>query len=272
MEIPWEVIQIQRKEVINVKGIYKFTNKINGKVYIGQSVNLKNRYLAHKNSYNNSNCSGYNTLFYQALRKYGWENFDYEILIEDDNLTVDELNELEKQYIKQYDSFRNNGYNLTIGGKDIHNLEQKALTKEDVLKIKNLLINSNLNFKQISELFPQLSKDSNTISMINQGQTWFDVGPNNYPLRSKDDINKNAFRGSNNASAKLNENDVMTIRQLYITLTINEIYEQYKDKISYSEIRKIIYGSTFSHLPIYKKREKKWYLNKTCIDYPRIEE
>lgn len=45
-----------------MKGIYKFTNLINGKVYIGQSVNLESTYKAHLS---------YTSLFYKALRKYG---------------------------------------------------------------------------------------------------------------------------------------------------------------------------------------------------------
>ena len=64
-----------------MKGIYKFTNKINGKSYIGQSVQLETRYNSHKRNYNNSNLSVYNSKFYRAIRKYGFENFDYEILI-----------------------------------------------------------------------------------------------------------------------------------------------------------------------------------------------
>ena len=50
------------------------------------------------------------------------------------------------------------------------------------------------------------------------------------------------------------------------------LYEIYKDKCSFSEMKKICYGSQFQHLPIYKKRQKQWILNGTCIDYPRLEE
>ena len=54
-----------------MKGIYKFTNLINGEVYIGQSVNLEARYKAHLRNYNNVNHLSYTSLFYKALRKYG---------------------------------------------------------------------------------------------------------------------------------------------------------------------------------------------------------
>lgn len=46
-----------------MKGIYKFTNKINNKVYIGKSQNLLQRYQSHKRNYNNSKLQDYNTKF-----------------------------------------------------------------------------------------------------------------------------------------------------------------------------------------------------------------
>jgi len=91
-------------------GIYKFTNKVNHKIYIGKSVNVYGRYESHKKTA----LSGKKTLFYNALRKYGIDNFDFEIIKE---CSREELNEYEKFYIKLYDS--NNpqyGYNMTPGG------------------------------------------------------------------------------------------------------------------------------------------------------------
>ena len=63
-------------------GIYKLTNKINNKVYIGQSINIENRFQQHKNNCLNENLKDYNTKFYRALRKYGVENFTFEIIEE----------------------------------------------------------------------------------------------------------------------------------------------------------------------------------------------
>ena len=89
--------------------IYRFRNKLNNKSYIGQSIQLYTRYNAHIRR------SGYlDSRFYRAVRKYGWENFEFSIL-EDDVRTKELLDELEIYYIKLYDSF-NNGYNATLGG------------------------------------------------------------------------------------------------------------------------------------------------------------
>lgn len=94
--------------------IYKITNKINGKLYIGQTTqNPSTRWSQHKHSLNNGKCN--NNHLQRAWNKYGQTNFLFEVL--DSCETLDELNELEKSYIQQYNS--NNisvGYNIRIGG------------------------------------------------------------------------------------------------------------------------------------------------------------
>lgn len=93
--------------------IYKATNKANGKVYIGQSSHsLEWRVRKHKQDSQKED-----TYFYRAIRKYGFDNFEWEV-IDNTVTTHEELNELEKFYIKQYESFdnKNKGYNSTSGG------------------------------------------------------------------------------------------------------------------------------------------------------------
>jgi len=90
--------------------IYLITNPINGKVYVGQTLNYMKRMNGHKNS-------GKTPKYYfnYAIRKYGWENFTKEILIDD--VPEEDLDNLEINYIDFYNSFkREKGYNLTIGG------------------------------------------------------------------------------------------------------------------------------------------------------------
>lgn len=93
-------------------GIYKITNKINGKCYIGQSINIIQRFREHKS------CKADKPL-YRAFKKYGLKNFKFEILEE---CTKEKLNEKEIYYIAFYNSTTDgNGYNLEHGGefKDI---------------------------------------------------------------------------------------------------------------------------------------------------------
>ena len=90
-------------------GIYSITNKINGKRYIGQSINIDNRWKEHIRNIDNPNK---NNTIYKALRKYGLENFIFEVLEE---CTESELDDKEIYWIEYYDSY-NNGYNMNTGG------------------------------------------------------------------------------------------------------------------------------------------------------------
>lgn len=95
--------------------VYIATNKINGKSYIGQTIQkLSCRISGHKY---NSITLGTRRYFYNAIRKYGFENFEWNILCECD--TKDELDEMEYHYIKQYHTHHlDNGYNLSYGGEE----------------------------------------------------------------------------------------------------------------------------------------------------------
>lgn len=93
-------------------GIYKVTNLINSKMYIGQARNIKSRWSSHKSAYSTEN-----TVLYRAMRKYGLENFKFEVIEE---CKEEELDNLEIYYIWYYNTYihaeNSNGYNMTIGG------------------------------------------------------------------------------------------------------------------------------------------------------------
>ena len=65
--------------------IYKITNKINNKCYIGSSIRVEKRWKEHINASKNPNNPQYNYPLYSAFRKYGIENFTFEILKDDFN-------------------------------------------------------------------------------------------------------------------------------------------------------------------------------------------
>lgn len=88
--------------------IYKYTNNVNNKIYIGKTYRLKERQIEHR-------CSKKRTYFHNALYKYGYNNFTFSIVAVTDN--DDMLNFLERYYIKKYKSnIIKFGYNLTDGG------------------------------------------------------------------------------------------------------------------------------------------------------------
>jgi len=92
--------------------IYKVKNKINGKTYIGQTIQVLGKRIGQhlKESKNDKN----NKPFLNAIKKYGIENFDWEII--DEASSLDELDEKEIYWIKQLNSITPNGYNILGGG------------------------------------------------------------------------------------------------------------------------------------------------------------
>lgn len=91
--------------------VYKITNLINNKCYIGSSIRVEQRWKEHINCSKNINNFKYNYPLYQAFRKYGIENFSFDVIADDFN-TKEEMQLYENQMIIFYDSY-NNGYNQT---------------------------------------------------------------------------------------------------------------------------------------------------------------
>lgn len=116
-------------------GIYKITNMVNGKVYIGQTNDIYTRWRKHKYTYENPKEN--NQVIYRAMRKYGLENFSFEIILECEEW---ELNEWEIYFIEIYKSYINrkdsNGYNQNKGGGGVRGLKMSKETKEKMKKSK----------------------------------------------------------------------------------------------------------------------------------------
>lgn len=98
--------------------IYCITNKITGKQYIGQTIRtVERRWSSHQTESKTEKKPSY---FHKSIIKYGKNNFVVETIESISAITKDELknklNESEKKYIKQYNTIRPNGYNLTPGG------------------------------------------------------------------------------------------------------------------------------------------------------------
>jgi group I intron endonuclease len=107
--------------------VYRVTNLINNKKYIGYTKNFRERKNRHKDSSLKRNSP---FAFHQAIRKYGWKNFKWEVIYE----SWDEehcLTVMEPFFINEYDTFGKNGYNMDKGGrKGMLGLKRKPLTEE----------------------------------------------------------------------------------------------------------------------------------------------
>jgi group I intron endonuclease len=126
--------------------IYKATNKINRKIYIGQTVKFLHRRISShiSNAMIEKECC----YFHSAINKYGPENFKWEIITK--CYSCEELNRKEKLFIKKYNTFKN-GYNLTEGGKGSAGFEHTAETKRKISSANKGKIRSEEFKKKVSE-------------------------------------------------------------------------------------------------------------------------
>lgn len=117
--------------------IYKATSLLTGKHYIGLTTEtLRERRTKHLSSARNMS----NTHFHKAIRKYGEDNFKWEVIEEfsdivDKENAMEILSEKEKYWIKYYDSFKN-GYNSTEGGEGVVGIKHTLEARQKMRKAK----------------------------------------------------------------------------------------------------------------------------------------
>ena len=113
--------------------IYKITNRINGKIYIGMTKKKPNHRFNDHVSTSKTRCKH---ILHQAMKKYGVENFDMEVLFHLITDNREDLAEFEKNFIKEYDCCildgRDKGYNMTRGGEGFDSKLASKLNKERV--------------------------------------------------------------------------------------------------------------------------------------------
>lgn len=177
-------------------GIYKIQNLINGKVYIGQSVNIARRWKEHRNSAENSRTDSDNAI-HRAMKKYGLSNFSFKVIEE---CLAEELDEKEIYWISYYNSNKeDSGYNLTTGGQGCSGCG-KILNEELAEKIRIALRDTKLSQEEISKKY---NVSQMSISNINTGTNW--LSPKySYPIRNNYgikhlciDCGKEVYRTSN---------------------------------------------------------------------------
>ena len=128
-------------------GIYKITNKISGKSYIGQSNDIERRFKEHQQKGTVSRIP-----LDAAIQKYGKDAFTYEVIEE---CLVEELNDKEQYYIQLYDTMKN-GYNCNEGGNQQSigtNNGRSKLTEQDVIIIRTAYA----EHKKQQEVYQQFS-------------------------------------------------------------------------------------------------------------------
>lgn len=138
ISIVLEVIKIKNKK----GSIYIIRNKINNKVYIGQTTQeVEERFKQHIKLLKTNK----NQLISRAIKKYGKENFYYEVL--ESNIDITELDNKEEFYIAKYSAF-GSGYNLCAGGKQSRR-QKKEYPEQEII---NLYCN-NISIREIARIY-----------------------------------------------------------------------------------------------------------------------
>lgn len=143
--------------------IYCFTNKINQKKYIGSTIVQPNiRYNQHIYNATHENAHQYNYPLYQAIRKYGIENFEFTIL-EQLECTEEEIREREKEYILELETISPKGYNQTSNTlhpiNDAESYAKMSQTKRE--KAKNVAeVDGNNNILQVWRSIVDCAEDT----------------------------------------------------------------------------------------------------------------
>lgn len=231
-------------------GIYKITNNINGKIYIGQSNNIQRRFSEHQNRGATSRIP-----VDIAIQRYGKESFNFEIIEE---CSIEQLNQKETYWITYFNSIEN-GYNCSVGGdqQSIGSNNGRAILTENEVKFIRTAYNNHERRKDVYEYF----KDKITFSSfarIWDGTSWAHIMPEVLTEENKRYYSKEATNGEKSSNAKLTDEEVIKIRERYVSENAKTIYKDYKDRCSYNTLQQILWGRTYKHLPIYKKKEKKW--------------
>lgn len=202
--------------VSKISCVYKITNTLNGKVYIGQTVDYRKRKVGHF-SYLRRNAHR-NRYLQKSFNKYGESSFKMEIIKE---CAVDELDKLEIYYMRKYNSIdKTLGYNMVIGGntnKSFPDYIRQKMSRSQKGRI-------------ISE------EHRKRIGKWHKGKT---ISPKDIEKANKTKKDNQIQWGETNPNAVLTNDDVeKLIKDMLNGLTVEDVMKKYKCS------RQTVYGIT----------------------------
>lgn len=199
--------------------IYKITNLINNKIYIGQTIKtVEKRFNQHKNNYIKPYFS--QIVLYKAMKKYGIDNFSCEEIEEVENKQLDER---EKYWIKHYNSYYD-GYNSTIGGRLVELYDWDV---EDIIEKYHQL-------KSARKVAKIIGCDHNTIDRIlnaNQVIRYSPAQQQSKPLYFKKKNEYYEFETTTEAAQWLIENNITKMKE--VRCVRQEITNRIRNKKTY---------------------------------------
>jgi len=199
-------------------GIYVIKNTINDLCYVGQSVDIMCRWIAHKQAAKDTKNLSHNTKIHKAMYDLGIDNFYLEIIEECNYL---DLNEKEIYWINKLNTY-NNGYNITLGGESNKGESngRAILTELDIIDIRSAY-NNHIPFKDVFEKYKD-SISKRGLQKIWHFETWKYIMPEVYTDEnrvwhstfSKSIKDGNMSLGKNNKERACSEEEIKEMREL----------------------------------------------------------
>ena len=212
-----------------ISGIYVVTNQINGKQYVGLSKDCYKRWSDHySKSYHSTRKDDIEKVLYKAMRKYGRENFSFQILEEcsEENLSAREI-----YWINKLNTYEQ-GYNETPGGevsseKNIHLGEEHGMAKLTEKEVKQCRIWYSEG-KRSREIWEQYFQNCITYAGFQRmwlGKTWKHVMPE-------------VFQQNPHPRKKFSDEIIQQIKDMYNNqnMTCAEIFHYFNGEISRTSI------------------------------------
>lgn len=236
----WVIILIENENKLKedkiMIGIYKITNKINQKCYIGQSIHIEKRWKEHVDLAPTGE-----TLLYKAFRKYGIENFIFEIIEE---CQANQLGAKEKYWSTYYNSLTPNGYNMVECGDQSfgeYNQNSKFSTEEIYTIRKRVYI----DLESPSDVLESLANiDRTYFYKILHGDFRKEEGSGIELVHSLHSV------GEANSRTSLTNQEVLLIRTRVHIDHIPQltVFQDYKDRISWQAFIKLVSGETWQNV------------------------
>lgn len=247
-------------------GIYKITNTINQKAYIGQSIHIEDRWYQHKQESKNPRQKPYNYSIHQAFRKYGIEHFTFEIVEE---CPIEELNEREKYWVAYYNTYKK-GYNETEGGEAGPSLPGELnpnakITNDDVINIRQAVL-QDMSQQDFYNLYYKNKLSYHQFCRIWRGESWLEIMPEAIEyVKSQEYLTKVRQRAGQSRLTEQQHQYHQDIHQRKIAgETRKEVYQTYQHIYSQGGFDKIWYQIKENTGP---KQRAVIKLNKNTLEY-----
>jgi len=236
--------------------VYKITNLLNNKIYIGKTSDYKKRWYKHIYT---SKKDIKKSLIHKAIKKYGIDNFKFEIL--EENLIQDELTNREIYYISLYKTnvkkYGNKyGYNLTDGGEGISGYKYTTKQKEKINTAKlskkqvlEILEAYNCGAK-VSDIKQTYNVSKSTVNRIIRGKCWSEL--NKHPIKRK-------------PGAKLTESKIIDIYNYFINNNVSIFETSKKFNVSKFLIWDMLSGRTWKNLNLDTNLSKKLIIDRDIM-------